>query len=597
MKFSLRRIAIGLGILIAGAFAGSLTGGFHFDDGHSVEANTAIRSLSNIPSFWTDARTSSFIPENRVYRPLVYTVYALAWALGKGSTVPFHVFKIAMHWGFVLAFFLIWRWLFSLPGWWPAAGVRLRFPLFSRELALSSDWAALLLSVTLAIHPTTTECVDYVSATTSLQCALFYVWAYWFYLKARNFGESASSKNARVFSRPRFAVLSLFLFFASVFSKEEGITLPAVVVLTEVWVMGVRGTRLVLARAAPYVALAALMAFWIYAMRPEEGHASRGYNTSWEYFMTQWRAYLWYFRLWFWPWDLNADYATIVFSKSIFEAPALQALLGNGVIVGLAWLLRKTFPAFLFGLTWYFVTISPASSVVVLAEAINEHRQYLAYVGFAGGTWPLFWRGIGSLADLSRRPVAIGALLVAIWAALFAGTQERHRVWQSDESLWTDTVEKNPTSGRALNNLALVYMARGDYDRAIPLLESCQRHWPSYMHCYLNTGVSLQAKGDLARAEEAYLKALQLNSSSVYATFHYGNFLETARGDCSRALPYFFRALELTGYRYAAADIRIAKCKLRLGLASEIAPHLSRAVAVDPNLRNEADAIAAGRAQ
>ena len=44
---------------------------FHFDDFHTITDNPAVRSLRNVPRFFTDASTFSVLPANRTYRPVV----------------------------------------------------------------------------------------------------------------------------------------------------------------------------------------------------------------------------------------------------------------------------------------------------------------------------------------------------------------------------------------------------------------------------------------------------------------------------------------------------------------------------------------------
>ena len=62
---------------------------FHFDDVHTVTRNPYIRELSNIPKFFSDARTFSVQPGNRVYRPLVSASLAIDYHLGGGRN-PFY---------------------------------------------------------------------------------------------------------------------------------------------------------------------------------------------------------------------------------------------------------------------------------------------------------------------------------------------------------------------------------------------------------------------------------------------------------------------------------------------------------------------------
>lgn len=592
-----RKLIAVLALAVAVTWVGGIQGAFHFDDSHSVESNLALRSLENIPSFWTDSRTSSFIPQNRVYRPLVYTFYSICWAIGKGSTMPFHFMKIIMHFLVCLALFRIWRRLWSVPGWFPVNDLAIRLPLMSREFKFTPELGAFLVALLFAIHPACAECVDYVSATTSLQCAMFYVWAFVAYLSFRDTG------------RKRYLAGALFLYFLSVASKEEGITLVAMVFLTELMVFRTAATGKLAARAwgsfkvaIPFLAMGLLLGGWIVLMRPASGDESRGWVSNMDYFMTQWRAYLWYMRLWFWPFDLNADEASVEWSKGWWDPMTVQAIIGNLVLLTIGWFSRKRYPAFLYGLVWFYVTISPASSVVVLAEAINEHRMYLSYIGFVGGTFVLLLAlaqgAIQSGTDDQRRfrARAIGAVYALACIGLFTGSQERNRVWANAENLWSDTVEKNPTSGRALNNLALVYMGRADYGKALELLAKCEQHWSTYMYCSLNRAISLQAlaeaeagKSNVAEAaklydqsEEALKRALSLNPTDVNLNFHVARFQETVRKNDQKAIELYKFAIERTGWRYPSADINMANCLARLGKLDEARAALERAISVEP---------------
>jgi tetratricopeptide (TPR) repeat protein len=570
---SLKRVGRWLLVIVFACYLGSVTGEFHFDDSHSVQGNLAIRSFENLPSLWTDNKTSSFIPENRVYRPLVYTFYTVCWWIGGGATWPFHLMKMFFHAMVALALFAIWRRLWSEPGWFPPNGLKFKLPLISHIFTITPEWAAFFLALIFAVHPAGSECAVYISATTSLQCAMFYVWAYYQYLRFRDTRDK------------KHLFYSLGLYFLSMASKEEGITLPATVLLTELFLnQGAFAQRLRtgLKRFAPYAALGVVLLGWYLIMRSHEGDESRGPVSPFHYFITQWRAYLWYMRLWFWPWDLNADVATLEFSRSLSDPLAQQAAIGNLCVLALAWFNRARFPALLFGVLWFYITISPASSVVPLAEAINEHRMYLAYIGFVGGTFTvLLWAAEKAFAPATRAR-NLGWLYCLILIGLVAGAQERNRVWLNAENLWTDTVAKNPTSGRALNNLALVYMARADYPKAIELLDKCIQHWSTYMYCPLNKGISLQAMGKMKESEEALLRAFNLNARNIHVNFHLAKFEEEGKQDYAKAAALYSTASLLTGGRYPAADLRAADCFAKLKRFDEARAALNRALAAEP---------------
>lgn len=581
MKFDFRRVFLVLLLVVAASYLWSLHGTFHFDDSHSVENNMAIRSLKNIPEIWKDAATSSMIPENRNYRPLMFTFFTFAWAAGGGATWPFHLLKLIMLTLMGLGVFAVWRRLFSEPGWL-GQPLTIQLP-FRREVyPLDPLLTAFALALIFVIHPAGAECAIYISSTSSLQAAMFYVWAFWSYLQFRD-GQilGADAKANR-----RHLGLSLFLYFCSVASKEEGITLPAVVLLTEVYLgQGAVISRLrnSMRRVLPYVGLGIALTVWMYLLRSVSGGESRGEVTAWNYFMTQWRAYLWYMRTWFWPFDLNADNVTFGFSSSIREGAVIQAAIGNLLLLSVAWLLRQRFPAFLFGLLWFYITISPASSIIPLAEPVNERRMYLAYVGFAGGTLPLVFALLRWLFPEIKREVRLGWVAVLVCFGLYVGTLSRNRVWLNPENLWTDTVEKNPTSGRAQNNLALVFMGRGQYLEAIKLLETCERNWTAYAYCPINRAIALEALHRNNEAELAFQRGLQLGPRNVHANFHYAVFLEEVKKDCRAAAPYYKAAVDITGGRYPAADSRLAGCYAQLGMRDQSTTSFQRASEAEPD--------------
>jgi hypothetical protein len=102
------RVAILLAICLA--YANSSQNGFHFDDFHTIVDNPAIRSLHNVPRFFTDATTFSVLPANRTYRPVVSTSLAIDYALGR-AYVPFwfHFTTFASFLGLVLLLNALYR--------------------------------------------------------------------------------------------------------------------------------------------------------------------------------------------------------------------------------------------------------------------------------------------------------------------------------------------------------------------------------------------------------------------------------------------------------------------------------------------------------
>ena len=79
----LTRIAV-IFCIVSLTYSNSFHNAFEFDDFHTIVENPAIRSVRNIPRFFTDATTFSVQPANRTYRPIVSTSLAIDYAIARG---------------------------------------------------------------------------------------------------------------------------------------------------------------------------------------------------------------------------------------------------------------------------------------------------------------------------------------------------------------------------------------------------------------------------------------------------------------------------------------------------------------------------------
>ena len=116
-------------------------------------------------------------------------------------------------------------------------------------------------------------------------------------------------------------------------------------------------------------------------------------------------------------------------------------------------------------------------------------------------------------------------IIFCLLLALSAGTLYRNFDFISSKAIWLDTVLKNPDSPRAKNNLALEYMAKGQYDIADALLTKCAEEATSYSVCLINLGIVSDAVGNLNKAEEFYKKSMRFDLSKIDSRLFYTRFL------------------------------------------------------------------------
>ena len=138
------------------AYANHFHNSFHFDDLHTITDNPAIRSLANVPGFFRDGRTSSVLPANASYRPLVSATLALDyWLAGGLNPLWFHLSSFV----------------------WFLAQLALMYLLFVRIAGKSrpgpqAGWLALFAVAWYGLHPANAETINYVIQRADLFPAL-----------------------------------------------------------------------------------------------------------------------------------------------------------------------------------------------------------------------------------------------------------------------------------------------------------------------------------------------------------------------------------------------------------------------------------------
>jgi Flp pilus assembly protein TadD len=89
-------------------------------------------------------------------------------------------------------------------------------------------------------------------------------------------------------------------------------------------------------------------------------------------------------------------------------------------------------------------------------------------------------------------------------------TVQRAKVMATDETLWRDTLTKNPTAWSAHNNLACILAEQNKIDEAIPHFEASLRLHPDNAQAHGNLGKALTQQRKLPQAEAELRTAIAL---------------------------------------------------------------------------------------
>jgi tetratricopeptide (TPR) repeat protein len=155
------------------------------------------------------------------------------------------------------------------------------------------------------------------------------------------------------------------------------------------------------------------------------------------------------------------------------------------------------------------------TSLFPLAEVMNDHRTFLAYIGLviaiAGFISLLFQARIGQHA---MAKVALSFVILLILCANGYATFQRNKVWKSEETLWHDVVIKSPRNPRGLMNYGNTLMAKGDYKSALDYFHRALAVAPQYSVLLINLAIAEDATKQSAAAEQHFKDALRLAPSS-----------------------------------------------------------------------------------
>ena len=415
---------------------------FHFDDFHTIVNNANIRTLKNTPRFFTDGSTSSVLPQNQAYRPVTVLSLAIDYWLA-GDYYPSY---------FQTSTFI----LFLLQG---VLMVFLFKRVFDQSFKLGPNTYIALLAVTwYMLHPVNAETVNYIIARTDVQSTLFVLLGLVMYIFSpfcRKTHLYLVAVGLGALCKPPAIMFAPILFFYILFFEEK-------IGLNELFKLKRFKQILgVLIKTLPSIIFCIAIYLFTNKMTPktwEPGGAS-----VMQYLITQPFVILHYFGEFFLPTSLSAD----------TDWKLLPSVLDIRFVAGFVFIAALLFTAFYtskkartrpiaFGIVWFFLALVPSSSIIPLAEVLNDHRMYFPFIGLVMSVgWALGLLYIKFNNAIRKEWVFTAiALLLAAYAY---GTWQRNIVWYNEESLWYDVTQKSPNNGRGLMNYALALYQKEDY--------------------------------------------------------------------------------------------------------------------------------------
>ncbi len=475
------------------AYWNSFNAPFVFDDIPCILDNPSIRQLWPLSVPLNPPREFGYTVSGR---PVLNLSLAVNYALSGTSPWSYHVVNLLIHLAAgLLLFGLTRRVLPRVAGGrgFASAPVEPKHPdrvVPPYHLKVFATPAACAMALLWVLHPLQTQAVTYVVQRAESLMGLFYLLTVYAFVRMAGAGGGW-----------RWGMVSVLACLLGVGTKEVAVTAPVFVLMADrvfycdsVWAALRR-------RPLYYLALFATWAPLAWLVLGTGGDRGGTFHWSREAFLNYWltqpEALTRYLGLAIWPHPL-------VFEYGIAADPRRAVLIGCALMITLllgltAWLWWKRRPESL-GLGAFFLLLAP-TSLMPGAQIIVEHRMYLPLAALIGVLVA------ATTAWVGRRGLGL-CFLLAIAAGL--ATADRNRDYQDTFRLWTDTVQKRPTSAKAHNNLGHAYYHRGEFEAAIKHYEQAVKLEPGVAQVHFNLGLALQDAGRPAEALKAYAEAVRI---------------------------------------------------------------------------------------
>jgi len=533
--------------------------GFIWDDDDHVTANPCIVGPLGFKDIWTTSHAD--------ISPLTRSTFWLEHALWGLAPLPYHLVNVFQQ---AACAVLLWRVLLSLkiPGAWLGAAL----------------WA---------VHPVEVESVAWITEMKNTESGLFFLLSILFFVKWLR----TKYLKERI-GRGWCYTVSLVFAALAMASKSSTVVLPVVLCLCAWWMEG-RWHWRNLARVAPIFLMsiaASAVSMWMQKLQLVTDTDPQWVRTWPERMAGAGDAVWFYLGKLVWPHPLITIYPRWKINAG--EWLSYLPLLAVVIVLFILWLKRESWSRpWFFVFTYFLAALLPVlglvDNTIFRYSLVFDHLQYLASMG------PLAMAGAGlvRLADF--------IILEKLWlrTALYTGllltlgllSWQRAWAYESEETLWTDTLAKNPNCWVGDNNLGRALNQKGQVDAAMALFQRALVFNPGYAEAYNNLGITLAEKGQLDQAIDRFQASLKIYPNFAEAHYDLGRAL-FLKGQVDAAIDQCQKALEINPY-FADAYNNLGVAFLQKGQVEEAMAQFQEALKLKPDYSDAQKNLAKAQAR
>ena len=508
-----RALPLVVGALAFVAFLPALDGGFvDWDDDRNFLWNSGYRGLGLRELQWMF--TATWMGH---YIPLTWLSLGLNYAVGGMEPRGYHLGNLVIHAANTTLFFFLARRLLAiaLEHAHPERGDDRTSRQGGMTVSLGGAAAALLWG----LHPLRVESVAWVTERRDVLCGFFYLLAVLAYVRGVTQERTLSG---------RWLVASLAAFTAALGSKAMAMTLPATLLVLDVYPL--RRLRLgwpaLIREKLGHFALGAVgavVASWAvtrgagWTSYAVQGLEARLAMTGYSFWFYPWKLV--------WPENLSPLYelpARIHLLDARFLYPAIVVIVVTVVLVVGHRRVAGALAAWLQSI----IVLAPVSGIAHAGHQLAHDRySYLSSLGFAvlagaGVTWLGRQRARGRVSRWVFASTSLAVVLAL--AGLGASTWVHARIWHDSESLWRAAVAADPACALCRSKLGNVLLSAGLPREAEAELTRAIALRPERATAHNSLGSLLVQQGHLDAAEAEFREAIRLTPGYPEATANLG---------------------------------------------------------------------------
>lgn len=229
----------------------------------------------------------------------------------------------------------------------------------------------------------------------------------------------------------------------------------------------------------------------------------------------------------------------------------------------------------IFGAAFFIINLLLVIQILGFGKAVVAERYtYVPYIGLGFMLCSL-------LGDVKSTKSVLQYIIIPFIAVLMLIGYNRVNVWENSIALFSDVIEKYPTSAIGWNNLGTALYRSDEMEDGLDALNEAITLNPTYAEAYNNRGALYLKAENYTAAEPDFLKAASLRKD--YSTVYYNlGVLYSKTGNLEKSIANFKISISQNN-EAQSAYYNMAICYSQLGKKKEALAAANKAIELKPN--------------